>query len=97
MRGRISRHIFLHCLVYNRINLIRQAVDYENWEWKTIRNDQEIYYYNASCNFIPEEFAGQLFEMIQGGEGAEEQAGNRIPVHWNRLLHGRQSGASHRI
>lgn len=35
------------------------------WEWKTIRNDQEIYYYNASRNFIPEEFAGQLFEMIQ--------------------------------
>ena len=62
------------------------------WEWKTIRNDQEIYYYNASRNFIPEEFAGQLFEMIQ-----EEQAGNRIPVHWNRPLHGRQSGASHRI
>ena len=35
------------------------------WEWKTIRNGQEIYYYNASRNFIPEEFAGQLFEMIQ--------------------------------
>ena len=35
------------------------------WEWKTIRNDQEIYYYNAYRNFIPEEFAGQLFEMIQ--------------------------------
>ena len=35
------------------------------WEWKTIRNHQEIYYYNASRNFIPEEFAGQLFEMIQ--------------------------------
>ena len=35
------------------------------WEWKTIRNYQEIYYYNASRNFIPEEFAGQLFEMIQ--------------------------------
>lgn len=35
------------------------------WEWKAIRNDQEIYYYNSFRNFIPEEFAGQLSGMIR--------------------------------
>ena len=45
------------------------------WEWKTIRNDQEIYYYNASRNFIPEEFAGQLFEMIQGEKERKNKRG----------------------
>ena len=45
------------------------------WEWKTIRNDQEIYYYNASRNFIPEEFAGQLFEMIQEEKERQNKRG----------------------
>lgn len=35
------------------------------WEWKAIRNDQEIYYYNSFRNFIPEEFAGRLSGMIR--------------------------------
>ena len=48
------------------------------WEWKTIRNDQEIYYYNASRNFIPEEFAGQLFEMIQ--EEKERKNLDQFPI-----------------
>lgn len=34
-------------------------------EWMSVQNNREIYYYNANRNFIPEEFAGQLFAMIQ--------------------------------
>ncbi len=35
------------------------------WEWKAVRNEQEIYYYNSFRNFIPEEFAGRLSGMIR--------------------------------
>ena len=35
------------------------------WEWKALRDQQEIYYYNSFRNFIPEEFAGRLERMIR--------------------------------
>ena len=35
------------------------------WEWKALRDEQEIYYYNSFRNFIPEEFAGRLERMIR--------------------------------
>ena len=35
------------------------------WEWKALRDEQEIYYYNSFRNFIPEEFAGRLECMIR--------------------------------
>ena len=35
------------------------------WEWKAVRNEQEIYYYNSFRDFIPEDFAGRLFRMIR--------------------------------
>lgn len=35
------------------------------WEWMAVQNNREIYYYNANRNFVPEEFAKRLHEMIQ--------------------------------
>lgn len=35
------------------------------WEWRTLRNEQEVYYYNSFRNFIPEEFAVRLGNMIR--------------------------------
>lgn len=45
------------------------------WEWMSVQNNREIYYYNANRNFAPEEFAGQLHEMIQEEKRRKNKTG----------------------
>ena len=35
------------------------------WEWKALRNNREIYYYNSFCRSVSEEFADRLCRLIR--------------------------------
>lgn len=45
------------------------------WEWRSFRSDQDIYYYNSFRNFIPEEFAGRLSDMIREEKARKNKRG----------------------
>lgn len=43
------------------------------WEWKLLRNDQEVYYYNSSREAVSEEFAQRLCRLIREEKETKEK------------------------